>query len=37
MAFFDSLSKKVTQVGQTTIQKTKEFAEVTRVNSLIDD
>lgn len=36
MAFFDSFSKKVTQMGQTTIQKTKEFAEVTKINSLID-
>lgn len=37
MAFLDSLSKKVTQVSQTTIQKTKDFAEITKINSLIDD
>lgn len=36
MAFFDSFSKKVTQAGHTTIQKTKEFAEVTKINSQID-
>lgn len=37
MAFFDDLGKKITQAGQTTIQKTKEMADVARMNSYISD
>lgn len=37
MAFFDDLSKKLTQAGQATIQKTKEIADITRINSNISD
>lgn len=37
MAFLDSFSKKVTQVGQTTIQKTKDLTEIAKLHSQIDD
>lgn len=35
MAFFDDLSRKISQAGQTTIQKTKDIAEISRLNSMI--
>lgn len=35
MALFDDLSKKITEVSQTTIQKTKGFADTAKINSLI--
>lgn len=37
MAFFDDLGKKLSQAGQSTIQKTKEMADVARINSMISD
>ena len=37
MAFFDNLSKKVSEAGQKTIQKTKELADTSRLNMMIAD
>lgn len=37
MAFFDDLGKKISQGGQAAIQKSKELAEVAKLNSLISD
>lgn len=37
MAFFDSVSKKITEKGQSAVKKTKEFAEITRINSMISN
>lgn len=37
MAFFDDLSKKISQAGQTAVQKTKEMTEIARINGLISD
>ena len=37
MAFFDDLGKKISQVGQSTIQKTKEMADVAKINSMISE
>lgn len=37
MAFFDDLGKKITQGGQAAIQKSKELAEVAKLNSLVSD
>ena len=37
MAFFDNLSKKVSEAGQKTIQKTKELADTSRLNAMIAD
>lgn len=37
MAFFDDLGKKISQAGQTTMQKTREMADVARINSQISD
>lgn len=37
MAFFDNLSKKVSEAGQKTIQKTKELADTSRLNAMISD
>ena len=37
MAFFDDISKKITDVSQTTIQKGKGMAETAKYNSLISD
>lgn len=37
MAFFDDLGKKVSEAGQKTIQKTKEFSDTSRLNSMISD
>lgn len=37
MAFFDNLSKKVSEAGQKTIQKTKELAETSKLNAMITD
>lgn len=35
MAFLDDLSKKLTQAGQTAVQKTKEMTDIARINSMI--
>lgn len=37
MAFFDELGKKITQGGQVALQKTKDMADVARLNSMIAD
>lgn len=37
MAFFDDLGKKISQAGQTAVQKTKEMTDVARINGLISD
>lgn len=37
MAFFDDLGKKLTQAGQSAVQKTKEVADIAKLNSLIYD
>lgn len=37
MAFFDDLSKKISAVSQTTIQKTKDFADTTKINTMITE
>ncbi|MDD7738787.1 MAG: zinc ribbon domain-containing protein [Fusicatenibacter sp.] len=37
MAFFDKLSKTVTEASQKTIAKTKELADISRLNSMISD
>lgn len=37
MAFFDDLGKKLSQAGQTAVQKTKEITDIARINGLISD
>ena len=37
MAFFDEISKKITSTGQSAVKKTKDVAEVARLNSLVAD
>lgn len=37
MAFFDNLTKKASQASAKAIQKTKEFSDTTRLNSMISD
>lgn len=37
MAFFDQLSSKLTQTSQTAVQKTKDMAEIMRLNSQISE
>lgn len=37
MAFFNNISKKVSEAGQTTIQKAKELSDITRYNSMISE
>lgn len=37
MAFFDDLSRKVTQTSQSAIQKTKDIADVAKINSVISE
>ena len=37
MAFFDDLGKKITQTSQDVVQKTKDTAEVIKLNSMISD
>lgn len=37
MAFFDKISKTVTEAGQKTIAKTKELADTSRLNSMISE
>lgn len=37
MAFFDELGKKVSQAGQAAVEKTKEMAAVSKINSSISD
>ncbi len=35
MGFFDDLSRKVSDAGQTAVQKTKEMSDIARINSLV--
>lgn len=37
MAFFDDLGKKLTQAGQTAVEKTKKVADIAKLNSYIYD
>lgn len=37
MAFFDELGKKISSAGQSAVQKTKEMADIARINSAISD
>ena len=37
MAFFDELGKKISQTSQDVVQKTKDTAEIMRLNGLISD
>ena len=37
MSFFDDLGKKLSQAGQTAVQKTKEMADIAKLNSAISD
>lgn len=37
MAFFDNLGRKISQVGQDALQKTKEMADIAKINSIIAD
>lgn len=37
MAFFDNLTKKVSEASATAIQKGKEFTDIARLNSLVSD
>lgn len=37
MAFFDNFTKMVSEAGQKTVQKTKEFADTAKLNSQISD
>jgi rubrerythrin len=37
MAFFDDLGKKLSQAGQSAVQKTKEMADVAKLNSMVAD
>ena len=37
MGIFDELGRRVTNAGQKTVQKTKEFSESARINVLIGD
>lgn len=37
MDFFDNLGKKINDVSQTTIQKTKQIADIAKINALISD
>lgn len=37
MAFFDNVSKKLTEVSQTAVQKTKNMADVAKLNAQVSD
>ena len=37
MAFFNDLSRKLTSVSQTAVQKTKDVADIAKINSEISD
>ena len=37
MAFFDEIGKKLSQTGQMAVQKTKEMADIAKLNSNISD
>ena len=37
MAFFDNIGRTLSEKGQIAVKKTKDFAEVTKINSLISD
>lgn len=37
MAFFDELGKKISQAGQSAVQKGKELADIARINSAVSD
>jgi len=37
MAFFDDLGKKLSQAGQSAVQKTKEMTDIAKLNGMISD
>lgn len=37
MAFFDDIGKRISQTGQSAVQKTKEMADVAKINTVISD
>lgn len=37
MAFFDDLGKRISQTGQSAVQKTKDMADVAKINAAISD
>ena len=37
MAFFDDLGKKLSQAGQSAVQKTKEITDIAKINGMISD
>ena len=37
MGFFEQIGQSITNAGQTTIQKTKEFSDITKINSQVSD
>lgn len=37
MAFFDDLGKKISQAGQTAVQKTKDMTDIAKINSAISE
>lgn len=37
MAFFDNIGKKLSQAGQTAVQKTKEMTDIAKINGSISD
>lgn len=37
MAFFDEIGKKITQTGQKAVQKTKDIADITKLNANVSD
>ena len=37
MSFFDNFSKKISQAGQGAAQSAKNFAAVTKLNSMVSD
>lgn len=37
MAFFDEIGKKITQTGQMAVQKTKNMADIAKLNASLSD
>lgn len=37
MAFFDDISKKISQTGQSAVQKTKDMADIAKINAAISE
>lgn len=37
MAIFEDISRRVTEVGQRTLQKTKDFSEIARLNGVVEE